>query len=280
MDNKSCEISPLTQASDKSTPLPTAGAIADSRIEITLLVPVYNEEENILPFLTEVKSKLTLPHRIIIIFDDDRDGTLTRRQEILQTDPTIVFIKNEHGRGIVNAFKTGFSTAATRYIVPIMADLSDTPETILAMYEKICEGYDLVVASRYCRGGKKVGGPFIKYLLSLTANITLHKLTKIPIHDMTNAFIMHKKEILDKISIRSTGGFEITMELIARAYILGCKIAEVPTINRERTAGKSHFKVMKWIAKYFYWYFYILIFSCVNRINAHFVRDSQKARPD
>jgi hypothetical protein len=94
---------------------------------------------------------------------------------------------------------------------------------------------------------------------------------------MTNAFIMYRKEILDKINIRSEGGFEITMELIARAYILGCKITEVPTINRERAAGKSHFKIMKWIIKYLYWYFYILIFSCVNRVNAHFLRDTHKA---
>jgi len=269
----------LTPGSNGSGRAVAATVSADTA-EITLIVPVYNEEENILPFLTEVKSRLRLPHRIIIVFDDDRDGTLKRRQEILQLDPTILFLKNEHGRGVINAFKTGFSNASTRYIVPIMADLSDTPETIAAMHDKICEGYDLVVASRYCPGGKKIGGPFIKYLLSLTANITLHKLTKIPIHDMTNAFIMHKKEILDKINIRSTGGFEITMELIARACILGCKITEVPTTNRERAAGKSNFKFMQWILKHLYWYFYILIFSCVNRINSHFVRDTHRPAPN
>lgn len=268
----------VCQGGNKSTPAVTTEVTSDPRIEITLVVPVYEEEENILPFLTEVKCKLTVPHRIIIIFDNDRDGTLKRKQEILKVDQTIVFVKNEYGRGIVNAFKTGFSSAGTRYVVPIMADLSDTPETINSMYEKMCEGYDLVVASRYCQGGKKIGGSFIKYLLSLTANITLHKLTKIPIHDMTNAFIMYRKAILDQINIRSTGGFEITMELIARAYILGCKITEVPTINRERAAGKSHFKMMQWIIKYLYWYFYILIFSYVNRVNAHFMRDTQKAK--
>jgi dolichol-phosphate mannosyltransferase len=263
----------VTQGSNKSTPEVTP----DPRVEITLIVPVYEEEENIIPFLIEVRSKLTLPHQIVVIFDEDRDGTLKRKQEILQIYPTIVFLKNEHGRGIVNAFKTGFANTSTRYVVPIMADLSDTPETIIAMYAIMCEGYDLVVASRYCQGGKKIGGPFIKYLLSLTANITLHKLTKIPIHDMTNAFIMYKTEILDKINIKSTGGFEITMELIAKAYILGCKITEVPTINRERAAGKSRFKIIRWIGKYIYWYFYIVIFSFVNRINAHFVRDAQKS---
>jgi len=262
---------------NKSAMAITAKGPINLAIEITLIVPVYEEEDNIIPFLAEVKKKLTVPHRIVIFFDDDQDGTLKRKEDILQIDPTVVFTKNERGRGIINALRTGFEVANTRYIVPIMADLSDTPETIVAMYHKISDGYDLVVASRYCQGGKKVGGPFIKYLLSITANITLHKLTKIPIHDMTNAFIMYRKDVLDKINIRSTGGFEITMELIARAYILGCKITEVPTINRERAAGRSNFKMLHWIGKYLYWYFYILIFSCVNRVNAHFLRDTHKS---
>lgn len=269
----------VVQTGSKSAPIAASDAIVASGIEITLIVPVYDEDENILPFLSEVKAQITLPHRIIIVFDSDHDSTLTRKHEILQIDPTIIFAKNEHGRGIINAFKTGFATASTRYVVPIMADLSDTPATVVTMYEKMLEGYDLVVASRYCRGGKKVGGPFIKYILSLIGNLTLHKLTQIPIHDMTNAFIMYKRELIEKINIRSTGGFEITMELIARAYILGCKITEVPTINRERAAGKSQFKMVAWILKYLYWYFYILLFSLVNRVNTHFVRDTHRTTP-
>lgn len=249
---------------------------ADSKVEVTLVVPVYEEEENIVPFVEEVKKTLAIPHQIVIIFDHDDDGTLKKRDAVLEIDPTVVFIKNVGGSGVINAFKTGFNLAQTRYVVPIMADLSDTPSTIADMYRKIGEGHDLVVASRYCEGGRKIGGPYIKYLLSLTANLSLHKITKIPTHDMTNAFIMYRKEVLDNIHIKSSGGFEVTMELIAKAHILGYRIAEVPTTNRARAAGNSNFQLFKWIRNYLYWYIYISIYSIVSRINAHYVNDTRK----
>lgn len=249
---------------------------AVSEVEITLVVPVYEEEENIVPLVREVKATLQIPHQIVIIYDHDTDSTLNKRDAVLAIDPTATFIRNAGGTGVINAFRTGFDVAKTRFVVPIMADLSDTPGTIPEMYRKIREGYDLVVGSRYCEGGRKIGGPYIKYLLSVAANRTLHRLTGIPTHDMTNAFIMYRKEVLDNINIRSSGGFEVTMELIAKAYILGYRIAEVPTINRDRVAGKSSFQLLKWIRNYVYWYFYILIYSIVSRINAHYVRDTRK----
>lgn len=251
----------------------------DSEVEITLVVPVYEEEENIVPFVEEVKAMLNIPYQIVIVYDHDTDSTLNKRDAVLAIDPTVAFVRNAGGSGVINAFRTGFNVAKTRYVVPVMADLSDTPATIALMHQKVLEGYDLVVGSRYCAGGRKIGGPYVKYLLSLIANLSLHKITKIPTHDMTNAFIMYKKEVLDNIYIRSSGGFEVTMELIAKAYILGYRITEVPTINRERATGKSNFRLIKWIRNYLYWYFYILIYSIVRRLNAHYLRDTQKVSP-
>lgn len=252
----------------------TAGQVSSPEVELTLVVPVYDEEENIVPFVKEVNATLTLPHQIVIIYDHDDDPTLRQKGAVLAIDPTIAFVKNIAGAGVINAFRTGFNVAKTRYVVPIMADLSDTPATVLEMYLKIHEGYDLVVASRYCEGGKKIGGPYLKYLLSMAANLSLHKITNIPTHDMTNAFILYRKEVLDNIHIRSSGGFEVTMELIAKAYILNYKITEVPTTNRERATGKSNFRLFKWLRNYFYWYMYILIYSIVRRINAHYMQDT------
>ncbi len=256
---------------------PDEGSVLESKVEveITLLVPVYNEEDNITSLVQEIKKEIPLPHQIVIIFDHDEDTTLRKRDVLLAIDPQIAFVHNTSG-GVINAFRTGFDVATTRYVVPIMADMSDTPATVLDMHRKIGEGYDLVVGSRYCEGGRKVGGPYIKYLLSIIANRTLHKLTGIPTSDMTNAFIMYRKEVLDNIHIRSSGGFEVTMELIAKAYILGYRITEVPTVNRNRATGTSNFRLFKWIRNYLYWYFYILIYSVVRRLNAHYLRDTQK----
>lgn len=245
-------------------------------IEITLVVPVFNEEDNIVLFVKEVSERVRIPHRICIIYDYDDDTTLRKKAEVLTIEPATLFIHTKGSAGVINALKTGFEISQTRYIVVIMADLSDTPETINDLYAKIQEGYDLVVASRYCTGGKKIGGPKIKKWLSQFANRSLHYLTKIPTHDMTNAFIIHKKKIIEQINIRSTGGFEVTMEIIAKTFILGYKISEVPTINRERYSGMSKFRIVKWISNYIYWYGYIVLYSIINRISHYYHLDTRK----
>ncbi|MGW8180665.1 MAG: hypothetical protein ACWGQW_18175, partial [bacterium] len=142
----------------------------------------------------------------------------------------------------------------------------DTPETVHSMYAKIQEGYDLVVASRYVEGGGKIGGPWLKKLLSKLANLSLHSISGIPTHDLTNAFILYRRELIDAIPISSTGGFEITMEIIAKSYLGGYRIAEVPTTNRDRSAGESKIHLISWSSKYLYWYCYIVFFTLLRRL--------------
>jgi dolichol-phosphate mannosyltransferase len=240
---------------------------------VTLIIPVYHEQDNIVPLFTQIKRFVSVPHVAMIVYDADDDPTLLRADEVLEIDPTAKFVRNQYGPGIINALRTGFDNSTTSYIVPIMADLSDSPEAIDRMYEKIQDGYDLVVASRYMKGGGKIGGPFLKYLLSRIANLTLHKLSGIPTHDMTNAFIMHKKSVLNQITLRSTGAFEVTMEIIAKTYILGYMITEIPTVNHDRNSGKSNFKLWSWIGHYIYWYLYIVLYSIAKRLTEYYVRD-------
>ena len=243
--------------------------------KISLVIPVYNEQDNILNLFNEIKRTITEPYFAYIIYDSDDDTTLIHRDFLEAQHSSIKFVKNT-GTGVVSAFKTGFEVARTDYIVPIMCDLSDMPETVNALYSKIQEGYDLVVASRYAPGGAKIGGPKIKLALSRIAYGSLHRLSGIPTHDMTNAFIIYKREVLDDIHIESTGGFEITLELIAKAYILGYNISEVPTINRDRAAGNSKFKMLSWMGNYLKWYVYILRFSLLKRLGQPYQQNLSK----
>jgi dolichol-phosphate mannosyltransferase len=238
----------------------------DGRAQVTLIIPVYKEEDNILLFFDEIARVIALPYRALVIYDDEDDTTLIHRERLQSSNPAIRFVRNIYGTGVVNAFKTGFELAETNYIIPIMCDLSDMPETVNRLYERIQEGYDLVVASRYAPGGRKIGGSKLKFVLSWLANHSLHWITGIPTHDMTNAFIIYRKEVLDEIYIQTTGGFEITMEIIAKAHVLGRRISEVPTVNRDRHAGKSNFKLARWILGYLHWYLYIVYFHFLHRL--------------
>ncbi len=230
-------------------------------MEITIVVPVKNEKESLVAFCSEVKSKLTLNYHLVFVYDSDEDSTLEKKDEALRIYPQTRFVKNNLGKGFINALKTGFHSAETSYVVLMMADLSDTPETINDMIKKANEGYDVVVASRYIKGGAKIGGPRIKGILSKIAGLSLNFLTDYPVHDATSGFILHKKSTLDEINIESKGGFEVTIELLYKSYAMGLRMAEVPTINRDRVTGKSNFKFFSWFHRYLYWYLRTVLLS-------------------
>jgi hypothetical protein len=114
---------------------------------------------------------------------------------------------------------------------------------------------DIVCASRYMKGGKQIGGPFLKSLMSHIAGLTLHYFAKVPTHDATNSFKLYRASFLKEQKIESTGGFELGIELVVKAHLQGKKICETPTIWTDRVAGKSNFKLKAWLPKYLKWYF-------------------------
>ena len=139
-----------------------------------------------------------------------------------------------------------------------MADLSDDIDKIDQMYLMIKKGYDIICASRYMKGGRQIGGPFLKGLFSRLSGTSLYYLG-LPTHDPTNAFKMYRKSIFNTVEIESDGGFEYNLEIIVKAFKKGYKITEIPAVWRDRTEGKSKFELLKWLPKYLRWYWYFLI---------------------
>lgn len=223
-------------------------------MSISIIIPVYHEEKNIKKVLNEIDKKVKTKHEILVIYDYKDDPTY---KVLLNTKtPKFTLIKNNQGSGtgVMNAIKTGFKKARGQAIVVVMADLSDDLSQIDQMYKLIKKSYDIVCASRYMPGGKKIGGPIIKTLLSKFAGLSLYYIFKIPTHDATNAFKMYKRSIFKKIIIESTGGFEYSLEIILKAFKKGFRITEIPTIWKDREAGKSNFKMFKWLPSYVKWY--------------------------
>ena len=228
--------------------------------KLQIIVPVYNEGENIIHTLEEIHAKINVPNEILIIYDYEQDNTLPAIKSYIQTNgpDNIKLVKNKFGRGILNALKTGFSSADSETVLVVMADCSDDLAAVDEMFAKIEEGYDIVCGSRYIKGGEQVGGPIIKKTLSRLAGLSLHYLFRFPVHDISNSFKMYRKKIIDSIKIESQGGFEIGMEIVVKAYFAGYRITEVPSVWRERAQGESKFKIWKWLPSYLRWYLYVI----------------------
>ena len=218
---------------------------------LTIIIPVYNEGENIKTAVENIEKEVKYPYTINLIYDFDEDTTLEPARDL-----NVNLIKNKYGRGVLNAIKTGLEEVKTEFAIVTMADLSDPPEVMNAMIDSaIKNNADIVCASRYMSGGGQIGGPLIKKLMSKYAGLSLHYLAGLPVHDATNSFKLYRKTFLDNVTIESTGGFELGLELVVKAFKNGNKITEVPTIWHDRTAGKSNFKLIEWLPKYLKWYF-------------------------
>lgn len=226
--------------------------------EITIVIPVYNEGENISTAIERIENDVFTPHIINIVYDFEEDTTVPAVKSLQgKFKSQINLVKNNYERGVLNAIKTGLETAQSEYVIVTMADLCDPPEVINAMVKKADEeSADIVCGSRYMKGGKQVGGPFFKSLMSKVAGISLHYLTGLPTKDATNSFKLYRKSFLEKMQVESTGGFELGIELVAKAYVNDYKICEVPTTWTDRVAGESNFKLFSWLPSYLKWYFY------------------------
>lgn len=245
---------------------------------LALIVPVYNEQDNILKLIAKINESIKIPVKLYVIYDYDEDPTLEAVRNNVHTQRyEIVLTKNKYGSGALNAIKTGFEEFTEEACVVIMADGSDDLNTINGMYGLFCQGFHIVCGSRYMRNGKQIGGSILKKTLSKLAGKSLYWLTQIPTHDVTNSFKLYTKKALSMINIESTGGFEIGMEIAVKAYNMGLAMTEVPTIWKDRYEGSSKFKLWGWLPHYLKWYFFLLIrcFRFFNGVNVKY----NKIRP-
>lgn len=223
-------------------------------IELSIVIPVYNEGEAVEPVLRGLSAKVKTPHELVVVYDFDGDSTVPVIDRLAPEIPGLRGLRNDLGRGVLSAMKAGIAGTAAPYVLISMADGSDEPHVVDSMVALARDGADVVAASRYMRDGRQIGGPPLKRLMSGTAGLTLHWFAGVPTHDPTNNFKLYSRRFLESVTIESTAGFELALELTVKATIAHRWIAEVPTIWRDRTVGQSNFKLRKWLPHYLHWY--------------------------
>jgi glycosyltransferase involved in cell wall biosynthesis len=225
-----------------------------SEPRVSIVIPAYREGDAIVKILDQLFEAVRLDCEVLVVYDDPEDSTAAVAQKYAESEPRLVPTVNTYGRGPAHAIRYGIDHARASTTVVTMADGSDDPRQIDELARLVERGVVVAAASRYAPGGQQVGGPLLKRLLSRLAGQTLYTFARVGTRDATNSFKGYATQFVRDVGIDSRTGFEIGLELTAKARRLRLPVAELPTIWLDRAVGVSNFKVAAWIPRYLYWY--------------------------
>jgi dolichol-phosphate mannosyltransferase len=223
---------------------------------VSIVVTAYEEGEAIVGYLDRLLESVTIPCEVLVVYDAPDDSTVAWVQKYAQSDARVVPTLNTYGPGPARAIRYGFDMAKAYVVVVTMADGCDDPMQIEPLVRLVERGVVVAAASRYVRGGQQIGAPPLKRTLSRLAGWSLHLFTRVGTHDATNSFKAYSADFVRQVGIESDHGFEVGLELVAKARRRRLPVAEIPTIWLERNYGESKFKLSKWIPRYMKWYWY------------------------
>ncbi len=224
---------------------------------LTLIMPVYNEGDAVIPVISTLFLTVKYPFKIIVVYDLPDDPTILTVQRLQEVFRDIYLMRNEFGRGVLNAIKTGLRNADTQYVGIWISYHVDPFGILNRMVEKMEEGFDMLSASRFSYETIKARGSTFKRLLSYIGNNILNKVIGMPITDITTSLKVYRKSLLDDIEIETlvNGGWALSSELAIKSAIKGYRLAEVPleTKNVNLIHGITNFKVFRQLPEYFRW---------------------------
>ena len=209
-----------------------------------VIIPTYNEKENIEKIIRKVRS-LEGDFHVLVIDDGSPDGTASIVKSLMGEFEGSVFIIERQGKlGLGTAYLTGFQWALDRcydFITEMDADFSHNPDDLIRLIAACKEGGDVAIGSRYCKGISVVNWPIGRVLMSYFASKYVRFVLGINVYDTTAGFVCYRRKVLETIDfdkVKMKGyGFQIEMKYTA--YKLGFKIVEVPVIFVDRTEGVS-----------------------------------------
>lgn len=214
-------------------------------MKISVVIPMYNEEENVVKTLEEANNilKNLRDLEIIVVDDGSTDNTFKFAKEF-KSDKDILILTHPVNMGMGRALRTGFEKATGDVIVTIDADLSYDPSYIPKMIDELDESTDIVIGSQYMEGGKTENIPPLRLFISKTANKLVGYAMADNLRTVTGVLRAYRKEVLDSIELESNGT-EINPEIISKARAVGFNLKEIPVTLKGRELGKSKVRYRK-----------------------------------
>jgi dolichol-phosphate mannosyltransferase len=219
---------------------------------ISVVVPVYNEKPNIEPTARAIVSafgELSKDLEILFVDDNSPDGTANEVERVSLDIPQVRLVQHGIKEGMGAAYRAGYEAARGQYIMGIDADLSQSPADLLLMKEKLDRGYDLVIGSRYIKGGKQLGKSLLRDIGSRGMNAICRYILGIPLTDCTHTFRAFRREVFESVAskIDQKGHPNFQVQFSFWVTRKGFKTTEIPIIfmEREEDRGQSKLSVKK-----------------------------------
>jgi glycosyltransferase involved in cell wall biosynthesis len=218
-------------------------------MDLSIVIPMFNEAENAEPTLNRVEEVLASfsgTYEIIVVNDGSLDSTLEVLNRLAGQDKKLKVVSYPKNAGRGMALRKGFKESSGEVIVSIDADLSYGPQYILDLVESLRgePEVDLVLASPYMPGGGVKNVPVLRLWVSKLGNRILRLVMPNRIYTSTGIFRAYRKEVLDSLELESDGK-EIHLEILSKALALGYRVKEIPAILTGRKKGESKFRFRK-----------------------------------
>jgi dolichol-phosphate mannosyltransferase len=227
---------------DPAPETPTVGLAAGRGVWVVL--PTYNERDNLEPMVTAILA--ALPEASLLVVDDNSpDGTGQLADTLAAREERVSVLHRPGKAGLGVAYRDGFRWVLerpdTKAVVQMDADFSHDPATLPRLLAPLMDRADLVLGTRYIRGGATVGWPWVRRVISRGGTLFARTVLLLPYRDLTGGFKAWRRELLEAIRLRETAGsgYGFQIETTWWAHRRGARIVQVPIVFRERVVGAS-----------------------------------------
>ena len=223
--------------------------------KLSVIIPSRNEAENLPACISEIIEELIknkILHEVLVIDDGSTDNTLEVVTSMIKKYPYVRYIKNNAENGFGIAVRLGLEQFTGDAVAIMMADRSDSPKDLVSYWKCIQDGNDCVFGSRFIRGGKVFNYPLLKLLANRVVNTMIRFAFNIQCNDITNAFKMYRREVIEGCKPFISPHFNLTVEIPLKAMIRGFTWTVVPISWKNRTKGVAKLKLKEMGSRYFF----------------------------
>jgi len=223
--------------------------------KLSIIIPARDEAENLPACIRGINRELEkhkIIHEILVIDDGSTDSTQSVLTEIGREIPELVSLSNDGENGFGRTVRLGLQEFSGDAVAIMMADLSDSPQDLVRYWEKLQEGHECVFGSRFMPGGQVINYPKAKLLANRVVNTAIRYAFQTPCNDITNAFKIYRREVIEGCRPFISPHFNLTVEIPLKAVIRGFSWATIPISWRNRSKGVAKLKLKEMGSRYFF----------------------------